>query len=96
MIYFTYVNIEIGVVNINSVSSLTEVDMANSAITDIVIVDKTISCLWKGLLQPVGGCSDVVTRADIVIPSARGSEALAILLRNGVALGIFGYLGKAI
>lgn len=51
----SYVDVEVRVVNINAVHGLAETDMANTRVTNVVVIDETELHVWHGLLNQLSG-----------------------------------------
>ncbi len=60
----TYVHVEIGIVNVETVGRLLEVDMGNAVRADIVVVDKAELRVGHKTFDKFGGSADVVVSLD--------------------------------
>lgn len=85
---YTYVDVEVGVVDINAVGSLLEVDVANAVGANVVVLDGAEGHVGEGALDELGGSGNVV----IILGVGEGVHHLG----GGLVLGVLGHGGKAV
>lgn len=82
----TYVDVEVGVIDINAVHGLAETDVANTRVANVVVINEAELHVWHGLLDQLSSYLDVGALAE---------RSNARLLPHLIVAGVAGSVGNA-